>query len=164
MNDHSSFYSGKNVLVTGGLGFIGLNISQRLLELGANVTVLDNFMPTEISRHLSALLTHIKVAISDIRDEEKVERVVRDQEVIFNLAGKSGAADSNKTPLNDLDINCRGHLNVLEACRVFNPGVAIVFPSSRLVYGKPLYLPVDEKHPLAPESIYGGHELVVEDD
>jgi len=78
------------VLVTGGLGFIGLNVSQRLLELGAIVTVLDNFMPTEISKQLSNLLTHIKVAIADIRDEEKVERVVRDQEVIFNLAGKSG--------------------------------------------------------------------------
>jgi UDP-glucose 4-epimerase len=162
MNDHSKFYSGKSVLVTGGLGFIGLNVSQRLLELGANVTVLDNFMPTEISKQLSEILTHIKVAIADIRDEEKVERVVRDQEVIFNLAGKSGAADSNKTPLNDLDINCRGQLNVLEACRVFNPGVAIVFPSSRLVYGKPLYLPVDEKHPLAPESIYAAHKLAVE--
>jgi len=162
VNNSIKFYSGKSVLVTGGLGFIGLNISQRLLELGANVTVLDNFMPTEISMQLSELLAHIKVAIADIRDEEKVERVVRDQEVIFNLAGKSGAADSNKTPLNDLDINCRGHLNVLEACRIFNPGVAIVFPSSRLVYGKPLYLPVDEKHPLAPESIYAAHKLAVE--
>jgi nucleoside-diphosphate-sugar epimerase len=162
VNDFSKFYSGKSVLVTGGLGFIGLNISRRLLELGANVTVLDNFMPTEISKQLSEFLTRIKVAIADIRDEEKVERVVRDQEVIFNLAGKSGAADSNKTPLNDLDINCRGQLNVLEACRVFNPGAAIVFPSSRLVYGKPLYLPVDEKHPLAPESIYAAHKLAVE--
>jgi len=162
MSDHNDFYSGKSVLVTGGLGFIGLNISQRLLELGANVTVLDNFMPTEISKQLSELLAHIKVAIADIRDEEKVERVVRDQEVIFNLAGKSGAADSNKTPLNDLDINCRGQLTLLEACRSFNPGVAIVFPSSRLVYGKPRYLPVDEKHALAPESIYAAHKLAVE--
>ena len=162
MNNHNNFYSGKRVLVTGGLGFIGLNISQRLLNLGATVTVLDNFMPTEISKQLSDLLTNIKVAIADIRDEEKVERVVRDQEVIFNLAGKSGAADSNKTPLNDLDINCRGHLTILEACRVFNPGVAIIFPSSRLVYGKPLYLPVDEKHPLSPESIYAAHKLAVE--
>ena len=162
MDDHNNFYRGKQVLVTGGLGFIGLNTCARLLELGAKVTVLDNFMPTEISKQLSELLAHIKVAIADIRDEEKVERVVRDQEVIFNLAGKSGAADSNKTPLNDLDINCRGHLNVLEACRVFNPGVSIVFPSSRLVYGKPHYLPVDERHPLAPESIYAAHKLAVE--
>ncbi|MDD2581164.1 MAG: NAD-dependent epimerase/dehydratase family protein [Desulfuromonadaceae bacterium] len=162
MNDHHNFYSGKKVLVTGGLGFIGLNVSQRLLELGATVTVLDNFMPTDVSKPLAEFLGHIKVAIADIRDEEKVERVVRDQEVIFNLAGKSGAADSNKTPLNDMDVNCRGHLTVLEACRAFNPGVTIVFPSSRLVYGKPIYLPVDEQHPLAPESIYASHKLAVE--
>lgn len=162
MNDHNNFYSGKKILVTGGLGFIGLNVSRRLLELGAIVTVLDNFMLTDVSKPLAEVLGHIKVAIADIRDEEKVERVVRDQEVIFNLAGKSGAADSNKTPLNDLDVNCRGHLTVLEACRAFNPGVTIVFPSSRLVYGKPFYLPVDEKHPLAPESIYAAHKLAVE--
>lgn len=162
MKDHNNFYRGKKVLVTGGLGFIGLNISQRLLELGAIVTVLDNFMPTDVSKSLAEFLGHIKVAIADIRDQEKVERVVRDQEVIFNLAGKSGAADSNKTPLNDLDINCCGHLTVLEACRTFNPGVTIVFPSSRLVYGKPLYLPVDEKHPLVPESIYAAHKIAVE--
>lgn len=162
MNTYESFYSGKRVLVTGGLGFIGLNTCARLLDLGAEVTALDNFVPTQITPAFDAVRSRLRLAVADIRDAEKVERVVRDQEVIFNLAGKSGAADSNKTPFNDLDINCRGHLNVLEACRVFNPGVAIVFPSSRLVYGKPRYLPVDEKHPLAPESIYATHKLAVE--
>jgi UDP-glucose 4-epimerase len=162
VNNYDSFYRGKKVLVTGGLGFIGLNVSRRLLELGASVTVLDNFMPPDVSQPLAEFLTQIRVAIADIRDEDKVERVVRDQEVIFNLAGKSGAADSNKTPLNDLDINCKGHLTILEACRSFNPGVTIVFPSSRLVYGKPHYLPVDENHPVAPESIYAAHKLAVE--
>ena len=158
----SDFYSGKRVLVTGGLGFIGLNLSRRLLELGASVTVLDNFMPPGVSEMHADFLGRIRIAIADIRDEDKVERVIRDQDIIFNLAGKSGAAGSNKTPLNDLDINCRGHLTILEACRTFNPGVTIIFPSSRLVYGKPLYLPVDEKHPLAPESVYAAHKLAVE--
>ena len=158
----NSDYSGKRVLVTGGLGFIGLNLSRRLLELGASVTVLDNFMPPGVSEMHADFLTLIRIAIADIRDADKVERVIRDQEIIFNLAGKSGAAASNKTPLNDLDINCRGQLTILEACRTFNPGVSIVFPSSRLVYGKPQYLPVDEKHPLAPESIYAAHKMAVE--
>jgi nucleoside-diphosphate-sugar epimerase len=97
-----------------------------------------------------------------MRDADKVERVVRGKDVVFNLAGKSGAADSNKAPLLDLDINCRGHLTILEACREHNPNVSIVFPSSRLVYGKPHYLPVDEKHPLTPESIYAAHKVSVE--
>jgi UDP-glucose 4-epimerase len=160
--EYEGFYRGKKVLVTGGLGFIGINVCLRLLELGAEVTVLDNFMPPSPGASLDAILHRLKVAIADIRDEDKVERVIRDQQVIFNLAGKSGAADSNKTPLNDLDINCRGHLTILEACRSFNPGVAIVFPSSRLVYGKPRYLPIDESHPVAPESIYAAHKLAVE--
>ncbi|WP_243688235.1 SDR family NAD(P)-dependent oxidoreductase [Geotalea toluenoxydans] len=159
--DTAWFYKRKKVLVTGGLGFIGLNTCSRLLELGAEVTVLDNFMPPA-DKMLDGVRSRLKIAIADMRDEEKVERVVREQEVIFNLAGKSGAADSNKAPLNDLDINCRGHLTILESCRRFNPRVTIVFPSSRLVYGKPQYLPVDERHPLAPESIYAAHKLAVE--
>lgn len=162
MKSYGNFYSGKRVLVTGGLGFIGLNTCARLLELGAKVSALDNFVPSQTSPAFDAISSRLRLAVADIRDEAHVERVVRDQDVIFNLAGKSGAADSNKTPLNDLDINCRGHLNVLEACRMFNPQVAIVFPSSRLVYGKPRYLPVDEKHPLDPESIYAAHKLAVE--
>jgi len=124
--------------------------------------VLDYFVPPNPDPLLKELLSRLKVAVADIRDPEKVERVIRDQEVIFNLAGKSGAADSNKTPLNDLDINCRGHLTILEACRCFNPKVAILFTSSRLVYGKPRFLPVAEKHPLAPESIYAAHKVSVE--
>ena len=162
MSDYGSFFQGKKVLVTGGLGFIGINTCLRLLDVGAEVTVLDNFVPSDPSGRLDAVCSRLRIAVADIRDQDKVERVVRDQEVIFNLAGKSGAADSNKTPLNDLDINCRGHLTILDACRSFNPGVTIVFPSSRLVYGKPRYLPVDENHPLNPESIYAAHKLAVE--
>jgi nucleoside-diphosphate-sugar epimerase len=156
------FYRGKRVLITGGLGFIGLNLIQGLLEHSADVTVLDNLMPSDRSVQLNELLSHVRVAIADIRDEDKIERLVKGQEVIFNLAGKSGAADSNRAALDDLDINCRGHLLLLEACRRLNPDVAIVFPSSRLVYGKPHYLPVDELHPVAPQSIYAAHKLTVE--
>jgi len=156
------FYQGRRVLVTGGLGFIGLNTCVRLLEVGADVTILDYFLPGNLAGLPAIVWGRAKIVQADIRDEDKVERVVRDQEVIFNLAGKSGAVDSNKSPLNDLDINCRGQLTVLEACRSFNPRVTIVFPSSRLVYGKPRYLPVDESHPVAPESIYAAHKLAVE--
>ena len=156
------YYRGKKVLVTGGLGFIGINTCLRLLDLGAEVTALDNFVSPDLSGRVDPVNSRLRIAVADIRDEEKLERVVLDQEVIFNLAGKSGAVDSNKTPLNDLDINCRGQLTLLEACRSFNPGVTIVFPSSRLVYGKPRYLPVDENHQLAPESIYAAHKLAVE--
>ena len=95
MNEYSKFYRGKRVLVTGGLGFIGLNTCARLLDLGAEVTALDNFMPPRVSEMHTDFLARIRIAVADIRDEDKVERVVRDQEIIFNLAGKSGSAGSN---------------------------------------------------------------------
>jgi UDP-glucose 4-epimerase len=156
------FFHGRKMLVTGGLGFIGLNLSQRLLDLGGEVTLLDNFVPSELTGVLDDRQGRLKTVVADIRDEDKVERVVRDQEIMFNLAGKSGAADSNKAPALDLDINCRGHLILLDACRRVNPTMTVIFPSSRLVYGKPHYLPVDEGHPLAPESIYAAHKLAAE--
>jgi UDP-glucose 4-epimerase len=161
-DQYGGFFHGIKILVTGGLGFIGLNLSQRLLELGGDVTLLDNFVPSELTGILAERHGRLKTVVADIRDEDKVERVVRDQEIMFNLAGKSGAADSNKAPALDLDINCRGHLTLLDACRRVNPAMTVIFPSSRLVYGKPRYLPVDEEHPLAPESIYAAHKLAAE--
>lgn len=162
MNDYDGFFEKKNILVTGGLGFIGLNLTNRLRELGAKIVVFDSYVSSAMTKPLSKILEGVDIVNADIRDEDRVERVMREQDIVFNLAGKSGAVDSNKTPLNDLDINCRGHLTILEACIAFNPNVTIIFPSSRLVYGRPRYLPVDENHPLSPESIYAAHKLAVE--
>ncbi len=156
------FYKGKKALITGGAGFIGLNIIKRLLILGAEITTVDNIMSPEISNLFATSLSQVNLVVADIRDENKIERVVQGKDIIFNLAGKSGAADSNRAPLDDLDINCKGHLTILEACRHYNPRTTVLFPSSRLVYGKPSYLPVDENHPLAPDSIYAVHKLSAE--
>jgi nucleoside-diphosphate-sugar epimerase len=154
---YQHYFSGRKILVTGGFGFIGSNLCARLLDLGAEVTVLDRMLQNH-SQNQSMM----RVMVADIRSREAIKKAVAAQDVIFNLAGTSGAADSNKFPLKDLDINCRGHLTLLEACRSVNPGVRLVFPSSRLVYGRPQRLPVNEAHPLAPESIYAVHKLAVE--
>lgn len=155
-------YRGAKVLVTGGTGFIGLNLVTRLLELGAEVAVFDYAVTWEAESLATRQRGRLQLIQGDIRDDAKVETAVRGQQFIFDLAGKSGAADSNKAPLLDLDVNCRGHLTVLEACRRVNPEAALIFASSRLVYGKPRRLPVDENHPLQPESIYAVHKLTVE--
>lgn len=155
-------YRGRRVLVTGGAGFIGQNLVARLLTEGAEVTVFDYALSRELDELVRCRRGALNLRQGDIRDEAKVEDAVRGQQVIFDLAGKSGAADSNRAPLLDLDVNCRGHLTVLEAWRRVSPLAALVFPSSRLVYGKPQRLPVDEKHPLAPESFYAAHKLTVE--
>jgi UDP-glucose 4-epimerase len=159
---YRGYFRDRRVLITGGLGFIGIHLCLRLLELEAEITLVDNFVPPEPSGELGLVCSQTRVVTSDIRNCQEMEKLVRGQDVIFNLAGKSGAADSNQHPLRDLDSNCGGHLSVLEACRAVNPRVRIVFPSTRLVYGKPQYLPVDEGHPLAPESIYAVHKLTVE--
>jgi UDP-glucose 4-epimerase len=155
-------YRGRRVLVTGGAGFIGQNLVARLLAEGAEVTVFDYALSRELDELARSRRGALQLLQGDIRDEAKVEDAVRGQQVIFDLAGKSGAADSNRAPLLDLEVNCRGHLTVFESCRRLSPQAALVFPSSRLVYGKPQRLPVDEQHPLAPESFYAVHKLAVE--
>ncbi|MBE0596625.1 MAG: NAD-dependent epimerase/dehydratase family protein [Desulfuromonadales bacterium] len=156
-NDLGVQFGGRKVLVTGGLGFLGQNLVVDLLAHGAEVTILD---PAPIEPEFS--LADVRLVREDIRQEQLLASLIEGQEVIFNLAGRSGVVASNDDPLGDLEINCRGQLALLEACRRHNPSVRIIFPSTRLVYGKPLSLPVTEKHPLAPESIYAAHKLAGE--
>ena len=93
--------------------------------------------------------------ISDVRDEHSLPALVRGQDVLFNLAGQTSHVDSLHDPYTDLEINCRAQLSILEACRHQNPGVKVVFASTRQLYGRPEYLPVDEQHPLAPSTRTG---------
>jgi nucleoside-diphosphate-sugar epimerase len=153
-------YSGRTVLVTGGFGFLGLNLIERLREGGADIRVLARSWPPE--GRYAPVTEGVRFYKADIRDEVMVEQAVADADVIFNLAGKSGASASNSSPLDDLDVNARGQLVLLEACRRLNPAVRIVFPSSRLVYRPALPLPVSENAPVGPCSIYGVHKLTGE--
>jgi nucleoside-diphosphate-sugar epimerase len=101
------------------------------------------------------------IIIGDINSADDLS-IIHGYSAVFSLAGLSGAANSIHDPYNDVKTNLIGHLNILEACRLHNPSAVIIFPSSRLVYGKPAYTPVDEKHPLDPESIYAIHKLTAE--
>jgi nucleoside-diphosphate-sugar epimerase len=154
-----SYYAGRPVLVTGGLGFIGSNLVASLLLEGAKIRVLDHSWPRADSGFDADRIEYIR---ADIRDPVTARDAVDGCAVVFNLAGRSGSVASNASPLEDLDINCRGHLNLLEACRETNPGVKVVFPSSRLVYAPTDHLPVSESAPKGPLSIYGIHKLAAE--
>lgn len=157
-------YRGKRVLVTGGLGMIGSNLAHRLVALGAEVTVLDAVMPHFGANHfnLSGIEDSVRVVEADIRDAEHVSAVVKDQDVIFNLAGQVSYIDSLTDPYQDLDINCRGHLVVLEACRQHNPEARVLHAGSRMQYGTIENIPVDEEHRLDPISPYAIHKLAAE--
>jgi UDP-glucose 4-epimerase len=152
------------VLITGGAGMIGSTIAHLAVAQGARVTVLDAMLPLYGGNrfNLRGILDDIQFIEGDIRDLELMRRVVPGYDYIFNLAGQVSYVDSNTDPLLDLDINCKGHLQVLEACRRENPGARLLFASSRFVYGRIEYNPVDEGHPFNCLSIYGIHKLAGE--
>jgi len=155
---------GKHVLVTGGFGFIGSNLVRALVQSGAEVTVVDSLIPEYGGnlRNLAGLENKVRINVSDVRDRHSLPYFVRGQDYLFNLAGQTSHMDSMSDPQTDLEINARSQLSILEACRIHNPGIRIVFASTRQIYGKPDYLPVDEKHPLRPVDINGINKLAGE--
>lgn len=164
MGDPEPFFSGRRILITGGLGFIGSNLAHRLAALGADVLLVDSLIPDYGGNlfNIHEIKDRVRVNIADVRDEYGMDYLVRGHEIIFNLAGQVSHLDSMSDPYTDLEINCRSHLSILEACRKHNPAVTIVYASTRQIYGRPQYLPVDEMHPLAPTDINGIHKLAAE--
>jgi UDP-glucose 4-epimerase len=155
---------GARVLITGGGGMIGSTIAHLAVSKGARVTVLDAMLPMYGGNlfNLEGIEERLEFVRGDIRNLELVERLVPGVDFIFSLAGQVSYVDSNTEPLLDLDINCKGHLLTLEACRRFNPQARLLFASSRFVYGRIEYNPVDENHPFNCLSIYGIHKLAGE--
>jgi UDP-glucose 4-epimerase len=154
---HQAFYRGRRVMITGGLGFIGSNIARRLVDLGSDVLVMDSLIPGSGANffNIDGVADRLRVNIADVRQESTMNHLVRDREVIFNLAGQVSHIDSMKDPYTDLEINCRSQLSILEACRKFNPSVKVVFAGTRQVYGKPDSLPVTEDHLVRPVDVNG---------
>ena len=162
---YESFYSGRRILVTGGLGFIGSTLVAALARLNAEVTVVDSLIPEHGGnlRNLEGIGTgKVRVNMSDVRNTHTLPHLMRDKDVLFNLAGQTSHMDSMTDPETDLEINARSQLAILEACRRHNPDISIVFASTRQIYGRPLYLPVDELHPLKPVDVNGINKLAGE--
>lgn len=157
-------YRGKNILITGGLGFIGSNLAHRLVGLGARVTIVDSLIPEYGGnrRNIAGIERQVVVNISDVRDRHSLPVFLAGQDYLFNLAGQTSHLDSMADPETDLEINGRAQLSILEACRRHNPAIRIVFASTRQIYGRPDYLPVDEKHPLRPVDVNGINKLAGE--
>jgi UDP-glucose 4-epimerase len=155
--DYQAFYRRRRVMITGGLGFIGSNLARALVELGAEVLIVDSLIPDSGANffNIDGIADRVTVNVADVRQQSTLNHLVRHREVIFNLAGQVSHIDSMRDPYTDLEINCRSQLCLLEACRNFNPGVKVVFAGTRQVYGKPDSLPVTEDHLVRPTDVNG---------
>ncbi len=162
--NYRAFYEGRRVMITGGLGFIGSNLARQLVALGAKVLVVDSLIPDYGGNlfNIDGLDDRLRVNIADVRQRSTMNYLVRDCEVIFNLAGQVSHIDSMREPDADLEINCRGQLTILEACRYNNPAVKVVFAGTRQVYGRPDSLPVSETHLVRPTDVNGINKVAGE--
>jgi UDP-glucose 4-epimerase len=154
----------KRVLITGGAGFIGSTLARRLSDSGAQVTVIDSLVPHYGGNlfNLKDYSDRVRINFSDIRDPFSLQTLLQNVDILYNLAGQTSHMDSMTDPHTDLKINCAAQLNLLETCRLINPEIRLVFASTRQIYGRPEFLPVDETHRIAPVDINGIHKYAAE--
>lgn len=151
-----NLFKSKKVLITGGLGFVGSNLSIKLAGLGADVLIVDNMLPRQGGNlfNIEPVKDKVKVNISDIRNPTSMNHLVKEMDYIFHIAGQVNHVDSVKEPLNDLSINVEGTLVLMEALRMNNPDAKVIFTGTRGEYGSSLTLPVSEDHAINPIGIY----------
>lgn len=157
-------YKDKRILITGGLGFIGSSLARSLVLMGGRITVVDSLIPQYGGNifNIHDIQENLKVNVCDVRDSFAMEYLLQGQDYLFNLAGQTSHLDSMIDPQTDLDINASAQLSILESCRKVNPLIKIVFASTRQLYGKPDYLPVNELHPVRPVDVNGINKLAGE--
>lgn len=163
MIDETQFRS-RRILILGGLGFIGSNLARRLVEFGAEVMVVDSMLDQYGGnlQNLEGFEKRVHVNFSDIRDTHSLRYLIRDADVIYSMAGQTSHIESMHDPFTDLDINCTSQLAILESCRHHNPEAEIIYASTRQLYGRPQYLPVDEAHPVLPRDVNGINKYAAE--
>ena len=160
----NEFFAGRKVLITGGLGFLGSSLAVRLVEHGAHVTVIDNLHPLYGGNrfNIAGVADKIEVVLDDVRNLDVLKPLIAGNETMFHLAAQVSYIDSLSMPYEDLDLNARATLGILESCRTLNPQMRILFSSSRMTYGRVEGPLVSETSPTNPLSLYGIHKLTAE--
>lgn len=164
MIKEEDFFSGVNCLITGGLGFIGSTLAIKLVQAGANVTLVDAMIPEYGGNlfNIKPVEDEVTINFSDVCDQHAMNWIVRDQDYVFHLAGLGSHVLSMTNPHPDIEINIKGTLVVMEALRYFNPGAKLVYTGTRGQYGSAVMLPVNESAPMNPKGIYEISNLTAE--
>lgn len=159
-----AFYAGKRVMITGGMGFIGSNLAIALVELGAEILIVDSMIPEYGGNtfNIEPIRDRVRVNISDVRDRSSMNYLVQGQDLLFNLAGTLSHVDSMRDPFTDLEINCVSQLSILESCRRYNPHIKVVFAGTRGQYGRTSGRPVTEDTPMRPVDVNGINNIAGE--
>lgn len=152
------------VLITGGLGFIGSNLAHKCLKLGARVTIYDCLDPRSGGNmfNINDIKNHVQIILNDIRNFEGISASIMSHDIVFNCAAYTSHPNSMKEPYVDIDVNCKGVINLLEAARRFNPDIKVVHVGTSTQIGKMHYSPIDENHPEFPVDIYSANKSASE--
>ena len=151
---------GKNVLITGGAGFIGSNLARRLLDLGANVSIF--LRSGETRRNIEDIQSKIKIIEGNLLDENDVKNAIEGVDYMYHFAWQTDLKESMKHPLEDLKVDMVGLVNILECCRKYNEDIKIIFASTVTVIGLTDKLPSNEDESEEPPSVYDIHKLMAE--
>ncbi len=147
-------WAGRKILVTGGAGFLGANLCHALAARGAVVTALDGFLFGGGANPANLDGADVTLVRADIREID-LRNLCEGVDVIFNLAAQTSHMGGQRDPLADIDINAVAQVKLIQAAREAAPAAIVVHASTRQFYGRPQYLPVDEKHPVAPPDANG---------
>ncbi len=150
--------NGASVLVTGATGFVGPYLVQALCGKGAQVKILS-LSEGEVSSDLRA--DDLEIVTGDITKPETLDGVTKGVDIVFHLAAIANVDYAIQNPVKTYDVNVRGTLNLLEEVRK-NSVQKFIYVSSSHVYGVPQYIPVDEKHPIAPREPYSASKAAAE--
>lgn len=166
ISDLSDFtqFSGQKVLITGGLGFIGSSLALRLVEFGAEVTLVDAMIPEYGGNlfNIAPIRDQVTVNFGDICDQHAMNWLVRDQAYVFHLAGQVSHVMSLQDPFPDIEFNIKGTTVIMEALRKHNPQACLIFTGTRGQYGEAAALPVSEDAPTNPKGLYEISNLTAE--
>lgn len=153
-----SYWKGKTVLVTGGEGFIGSTLVERLLREGAKVRAFVHYKPYGEKGFLAHLAKDVEMFSGDIRDAFRVSDALKDQEVVFHLAALIAIPYSYESPEAYVQVNVGGTQNILAAAHLHGTS-RIIHTSTSETYGTARYVPIDELHPLQPQSPYSASKI-----